>query len=190
MFITQEVVPLTFFFLRIFVVNFKINNIEYKKHTSPIVLVMPGWKQLFLSLDVNWKRTASELIQNIWWWCSSKACLLYKRWFHLYIYIFAYLCFLWISKLIMQDTKRIYTSPIVLVMPGWKRLFLSLDVNWKWTVSELIQNIWWWCSSKACLLYKKWFHLYIYFFFAYLCFLWISKLIMQNIKRMHHQLFL
>ena len=112
MFITQEVVPITFFFLRIFVVNFKINNTEYKKHTSPIVLVMPGWKQLFLSLDVNWKQTVSELIQNIWWWCSSKACLLYKRWFHLYIYFFFYVSLFFVNFKInnARYKKNIYIT--------------------------------------------------------------------------------
>ena len=154
---------------------------EYTKHAFPIVLVLPGWKRPFLSLDVNLKQIASELIQNIWCCCSCMACLLYTRSGSDYN-CFEYPClFFRISDWIFAEYKK-NALPIVLVMTVWKRPFLNLDVIWKRTVSELLQNNWWCCSSKTCLLYTKSGSNYNIFSIS-VFFLWISNLIFAENKK-------
>ena len=186
---------------------------EYTKHAFPIVLVLPGWKRPFLSLDVNLKQIVSELIQNIWWCCSSKTCLLYTKSGSNYNIFSISVFFLWISNLIFAEYKKNalpiviailiflninvffmwisnlifakYKNNALLIVPlmfGLKRPFLSLDVNWQRTVSELLPNIWWRCSSKAYLLYTK--SGSNLNFFGYPClFFWISNLLYAEYKK-------
>ena len=92
--------------------------------------------------------------------------------------------FMWISNLIFAD-YIMNALLIVLLMLDLKRPFLSLDFNWKRTVSEMIQNMWYGCSSKACLLYTK--SDYNYNFFEYPCLFFVNFKfnILHNIKWMH-----